>query len=232
MNFLIASSVLHLLLGKSPILTREVLDQPGTFVSLPIHPSGMPPKGWRVSRLFHFTSIPALRRAYRQGAISAGAAVGYDNERWRFTPAQEQANPTAAVRTFAALVHAHHDAYFQLGNLPVDGSPMGGARWAQAIDIQAQYAERNPVRYRAIVLRDVRIIRRLNPHAQIFAGISTNPPPGTPVSLSTLERDVQETSALVSGYWLNVPAKGAYCPQCGQQNLGLAVRLLQWIHQG
>ncbi len=233
MDFLIAASALHLLLTRAPRLTQEVLDHPGTFVSLPVHPgpkSQISP-GWRVSPMMHFTSLQSLRWAYGQGSIPPGIAVGYDNEHWQFTPAPEKAHPSASVRKFAALVHAHHDDYFQLGNLPVDGSPMGGARFAQAIDIQAQSAERDPERYRAIVLRDARTARRWNPHVLIFAGISTNPPPGTPVSLAALEQDVRAIRGTVNGYWLNVPAKGACCPRCGEQNVGLALRLLPWLQR-
>ncbi len=233
MHFLIASSALHLLLTKAPILTQEVLDHPGTYISLPIsdNAESQIPKGWKVSPLFHFTSIPALRAAFRQGWIPYHTAIGYDNERWRFTPSWERDHPTKAVRTFARIVHQNYCTYFQLGNLPVNGSPMGGARWAQAIDLQSQYAERNPAQYLKIVRQDVKVARRLHPTIQIFAGISTNPAPGTPVTLSELTQDVRATQGLVNGYWLNVPARGAYCPHCGKQNVGLAIRLLQWLHQ-
>jgi len=232
MNFLIAASTLHLLLAKAPSLTREVFDRPGTYVSIPVgnDTESLIPQSWKVSPLFHFTSIPALRAAFRQGWIPCHTALGYDNERWPFTPISEQQHPTKAVRTFARIVHRNFCTYFQLGNLPVNGSPMGGARWAHAIDIQAQYAERDPTTYRQIVLQDAWIARKLNPNIQIFAGISTNPPPGTPVTLQELRKDILATKGVVNGYWFDIPKKGPYCPNCGKQNFQLAVRLLSWIH--
>jgi len=232
MDFLIAASTLHLLLAKAPALTREVFDQPGTYVSIPAgdNTESMIPKGWKVSPLFHFTSIPALRAAFRHGWIPFHTVIGYDNERWRYTPATERRDPGHAVRTFAGIVHRNFCAYFQEGNLPVDGSPVGGARWAQAIDIQVQYAERDPARYRHIVLQEARIARKLNPRIQVFAGISTNPPPGTAVTLRELQQDILATQGVVSGYWFAMPRRGAYCPRCGGQNIRLAIRLLLWIH--
>ncbi len=233
MDFLMTASTLHLLLAKAPSLTREVFDRPGTYVSIPAgdNTESMIPKGWKVSPLFHFTSIPALRAAFRQGWIPFHTAIGYDNERWHFTPSTEQQHPSQAVRAFARIVHRNFCNYVQLGNLPVNGYPMGGARWAQAIDIQAQYAERDQAKYRQIVLQDAQIARKLNPNIQIFAGISTNPPPGTPVTLQELRKDILATKGVVNGYWFAVPKKGTYCPHCGKQNILLAVRFLQWISE-
>ncbi|MCY0885482.1 MAG: hypothetical protein OWV35_06300 [Firmicutes bacterium] len=228
--WIIAASALDRIAGNPAV--RQVLDHPSTWVSVPVHGQGLP-QGWRVTPFVHFASEAALARAVRTGRLPPGIrGLGYDNERWPLTPAREQRNPARYVARAAALAHRHRWAYLQLGNLPVDGSRVGGARWAQVIDLQVQSAERDPARYAALVRRWTAAARRRNPQVQVVAGLSTNPPPGTPVTLAELEADVRASERVVNGYWLNLPEPGRACPRCGPPDPALAVRLLAWWAAG
>lgn len=71
--------------------------------------------------------------------------------------------------------------------------------------------------------------RRFYPSVIVIAGLSTNPPPGTPVTVAELVQDVFATRSVVDGYWLNVPAPGSACPRCGPQNPRLGRVFLQTL---
>ncbi|PSR24902.1 hypothetical protein SAMN00768000_2429 [Sulfobacillus thermosulfidooxidans DSM 9293] len=228
--WLIAGSALEKLAHFSA--AQSVLDHPSTWVSLSLSGRGIP-YGWHITPFVHFASEAALVKALRHGTVPKGIkGLGYDNEGWSLTPLIEQQHPAQYVEAAAAIAHHHHWAYLQLGNLPVHGSPVGGARFAQIIDLQVQSSERIPAVYLRRVRALVAAARHLNPHVLVIAGLSTNPPPGTPVSLNELETDIQETRRFVNGYWLNIPTPGLACPRCGPQNVSLAEKLLAWIaHQ-
>ena len=109
---------------------------------------------------------------------------------------------------------------------------MHGAAFATAVDLQIQFSERTPARYTALVRRLSYQARALRKSVAVFAGLSTNPPPGTPVTATTLLQDVRTTQDLVAGYWLNIPSNhSGACPRCGPQNPGVAIALLNQIAQ-
>lgn len=192
------------------------------------------PVGWHGQAIESFTSFGAFKSAVAHHTLVPGVVgVGYDNESWSLTPSAERANPAHYESAFAALAHARHLQYWQLGNLAASpGGRVHGAAFATAVDLQVQSSERTPARYTALVRRLSYQARALRKSVAVFAGLSTNPPPGTPVTATTLLQDVRTTQDLVAGYWLNIPSNHSRaCPRCGTQNPGVAIALLNQIAQ-
>ena len=100
------------------------------------------------------------------------------------------------------------------------------AKCADVVEIQAQGAEANPARFRQFVDAEAQQARTANPNVLVLAGISTNPD-GRRVSAQQLLAAVQAVRPVVSGFWLNIPAGGKYCPRCGEPHPEVAMRLLQ-----
>jgi hypothetical protein len=192
------------------------------------------PLGWRGQAIESFTSFSAFHAAVAHHALVPGiVGVGYDNESWPLTPADERANPARYESAFAALARARHLQYWQLGNLAAaPGGRVHGAALATAVDLQVQSSERTPARYTALVRQLSRQARALRKSVAVFAGLSTNPPPGTPVTAIMLWQDVRATQKMVSGYWLNIPSsRSRACPRCGPQNPEVAKTLLDQLAQ-
>lgn len=171
------------------------------------------------------------------------SAVIYDPESWQFTPADQQHDPVAGVRVAADAAHAngailiatpavdlmrvlapgaHGDRY---GAFLRTGIVEGAARYADVLEIQAQGSETNVAQYRSFVAAAAQQARSANPHVVILAGLSTNPT-GHHVSSTQLLQAAQSVRGIVDGFWLNVPAGGAYCPTCGTPQPQVAEGLL------
>ena len=60
----------------------------------------------------------------------------------------------------------------------------------------------------------------------MLAGLSTNPP-GAPVDSQHLTSAIQATRSMVDGYWLNIPGRGARCPNCNAPRPNIAIQTLQ-----
>ena len=174
-----------------------------------------------------FKSYADLRGAIAAGRIPRRTHwVLYDNERWPATPVREQKRPGQFETLFASLAHRHgyrvilapgqdlalgfsrtHFArniaawrrYLSLG------LPAISARLADIYEIQAQPFELPVYRHQRIFLADVQEAvtqaRVANPHATIFAGISTQ----RVARASDLFSDFMAVRGLVAGFWLNLP---------------------------
>jgi hypothetical protein len=68
--------------------------------------------------------------------------------------------------------------------------------------------------------------RAANAHVIILAGLSANPD-GQHVTGEDLYRAVMATQSMVSGYWLNIPVGGQYCPRYGSPQPQVAVDFLK-----
>jgi hypothetical protein len=211
-----------------PRLAAEVFDHPQDYVVVNHKGSGIP-QGWKVRPVESFPSETAIASALDHGLVPKDVVgIGFDDEAWSLTPASERANPTAAVRAASQVVHSHGLAYLQLGNLPVNGSKVGGAKYANVVDIQAQGKERDTARYVAYVKALAAQARQFNPHVIVLAGISTNPS-GPPVTATELFDAVQATHEVVDGYWFNLPSPGKACPRCNPANIEVATQFLQMM---
>ena len=196
-----------------------------------------------------YDSYPAVQSAFASGALPGKyRAVLLDLEHWSFTPAAEQTNPAKYERLTAALVHAHNmllitapavdivkarctcsTAAAQRSHYLSLNIAAGAARYANAIDIQAQNDERSLASYRAFVSAAAKQARAANQSVLVLAGLSTDNG-ATRVTGAQLFAAYQAVRSLVSGYWLNIPAKSAQCPACAGPFPGPALTLLHKIY--
>ncbi len=229
------------LLGQAGLGQRQIEELFGTRDTFLVNASGSLGGAIRTAT---FTSYATLRTALADGTLPRGTrAVLYDNEDWTLTPVNEQRNPAKYEALAAALVHAHHllfvstpattltdllapgvtdhyAAYLRLG------LAASAARYADAIDIQAQGAEADLAKYAAFVRAAAEQARAANRHVLVFAGISTNPD-GQHVTGAQFAAAVNAVRRYVSGFWLNVPAGGTACPRCGTPRPQVALPLLR-----
>jgi hypothetical protein len=206
------------------------------------------PEGWRCTPTATFTSYPAVKQALEEGQVPADVkAIIYDNESWKFTPAEEQHDLDRFEKLVADVIHrfgrtfiatpaadlvpvlspsvqkgGRYDEYLRLG------IAKSAARFADVYEIQAQGSEDNLELYTRFVKGAAAQARAANPKVLVFAGLSTNPS-GKKVTAQHLYDAVQATRAFVDGYWLNIPAGGAYCPRCGEAQPQVAVELLRLL---
>ena len=220
------------------------LDSPRTVVI------GSPPRAirsWHVRWARSATSLQGVSSVLRQAGGERLSAVVYDQEFWRFTPSPEQKDPAPYVRR--AEVMAHRRGLQLIATPAVDlvravGKPAHGtvyetflrlgiarqvSRFADVFEIQAQGAEADVQRYQSFVEGAATQAREANPRVVLVAGLSTNPT-GQEVTAAELEADVAATRRIVSGYWLNVPSGGAYCPTCGAPQPQVGARLLESLY--
>lgn len=175
-------------------------------------------------------------------------AVLYDPEAWQFTPADEQQHPGDYACKIAAIVHRQHrlliaapatdlvSKWPNLAQRPGDrydhfvesGVASSMSPCADVYEIQAQGAEATPSRFRSYVEEIRKQVREKNPKIIVLAGISTNPN-GRIVSAEQINDSVSAVLPLVDGFWLNIPAGGALCPQCGKPQPGVAAEVLSHL---
>ena len=229
--------------GLSQSLVTSFFDNPETYLIL--HPgdaridAALP----HAVRLERFTSFATMQSAFADGQLLPGiSAVMYDNEAWSFTPADEKANPIQFAAEAAALAHQHdlRLVFTPAANLAdLQSSATGGdkyanylaqdlaagARVSDVFDIQSQQAEGTP-QFATFVSQAAGQAKAANPGAVVMAGIGPNPG-GRPVTAAQILDAVDAVRSEVSGFWLNMPAGTAQCPQCGTAQPQVAVAFLE-----
>jgi hypothetical protein len=174
-----------------------------------------------------FRSYAEFKKIIRQGTIPAAIRwVMYDNERWSYTPADEQADPVLYEQLFARLAHRHgykvilapaQDLVPRLGQNSFRkdtpgwqpylsmGLAAASARYGDIYEIQAQRYEMSVYRarhaYAGFVAAVAAQARAANPDIVIYAGLSTQ----RVSSAAQLLQDYLATRNLVDGYWMNIP---------------------------
>lgn len=205
------------------------------------------PAAWDAQEVRSFTSVASLQEALRRGLGPGVRAVIYDNEAWHFTPVEEQRDSVEYTQRAAQLAHEHGLLLIATpavnlvrsvtGHAPagnryrafLDLNLIGGAaKYADAVDIQAQGSEMAVPRFTQFVRAAAGQARAANPNVLVFAGISTNPN-GQRVSADHILRAIEATRSIVDGYWLNVPAPGPYCPNCSEFRPDMALAVLQKV---
>jgi len=200
-----------------------------------------------------FRSYGKLKTALADKALPAGTTwVGLDLEAWTETPLWQQKRPTYTERLAETVVHAYGlklitmpgvdllpglgdkqtmNNYLNVESDDVKGLAAGAAKYADAVDIQAQRWERvvgtGTQHYAWLVNKAASQARQANPSVFVLAGLSTCPqgvPTNVPAQQTVAQQTVaqqtvaqqtvaQQTSMLLSdydetgvdGYWLNVP---------------------------
>jgi hypothetical protein len=222
----------------------RLLDNTQPFVWKGREDDAIPPN-WYAIPIASFASFGVMKSALEGGRLAQGVkGVMYDNEKWRFTPQEEQQDPARYEKLAADLVHARgllflaapavglvavlspesqakrHDAYLSLG---IAGD---AARYADVVDIQAQSAERNTEVYTNFVSQAAAQARQANPKVTVLAGISTNPN-GQQVTADEILRAIAATRDIVDGYWFNIPRPSEYCPRCNDFRPDIAIDVLR-----
>ncbi len=232
-------------LAASPI-ANQLLTNAAPFVLVGKNAPRVP-ASWNAVQVASFTSYGSIRQALSSATIPPDVrAILYDNERWQFTPAEEQHDPASFMQLAADLVHSRHLLFITAPAVNIvremssetGGSPYvrylrlglaaNAARYADVYDIQAQGSERNVSRYAAFVNQAAAQARQANPRVRVLAGISTNPS-GQHVSADDVVAAIDATRSSVDGYWLNIPRPSAYCPRCNDFRPDIAVEVLRRV---
>jgi hypothetical protein len=229
LRWMISISATHHLDGVDPTgaLSRSFFENPGNFVMNGKYGSKGFPAGWKCAPTDTFASYAALQEAFAKGEVPAEVkAVIYDNESWKFTPAEEQHDLDRFEKLAAEAVHragrmfiatpaadlvpvlspsvqkgGRYDEYLKLG------IARSAARYADVYEIQAQGSEDNLELYARFVRGAAAQAREANAKVLVFAGLSTNPS-GKKVTAEQLYEAVQATRGVLDGYWLNIPGGG------------------------
>jgi len=221
----------------------RLLDNTRPFVMMGRNVDAIPPS-WNATPFVSFTSVRAIKSALEQGTLAPSVkGIMYDNEKWNFTPEEEQQDPARHEKLAADLVHARgllflaapavnlvavmapesggkrYDTYLRLGIVA------DAARYADVVDIQAQGSERNTAVYANFVSQAAAQAREANPKVLVLAGISTNPS-GQRVTADDILRAIAATRDSVDGYWLNIPQPSEYCPRCNDFRPDIAIDVL------
>ena len=169
-------------------------------------------------------SYSSFAAAVATGAIPAGTgAVMYDPEGWAATPRWEREDPAEYMKAFSELAHSlgyaviltpHPNLTTEPGAVcPIHGGesmedaylrcriPAIAARFADTLDIQAQFLETDPARYAEVVRIATQQARAVNPDIVVVSHLSTTFAPNPTVLFSAWSA-VQD---IVDGHYLSVP---------------------------
>jgi len=159
-----------------------------------------------------------------QGRIPQGVrVVMYDPEAWDATPVDEQMDPEEAMQRFESLARTHgyvvmitpHPSLVTVAGARCGAEPgeaidhaflrcrieADAARYADVVEVQAQYLEADAEAYHRFVAAAARQARAADPGVLVVSGLSTNFAPD-PSTLYAAWRSVLGT---VDGHYLNVP---------------------------
>ncbi len=247
------SSLARLLDGgpDATALAQAYFNTAGTFLI-----SGQPPTYPQAAWTRTFTAVDAglLPALAGCGLPASVAAVLVDIESWSLTPQSDKSAPIAAYAAAWKAVQGYnadcrdggapllvvaapatdlvsilepdagagdkYDAFLSLG------LASGIAPSCDLFEIQAQGSEMDPALFVQFVDGAAAQASAAHPGVRIYAGISTNPD-GQRADAGVIYADILSTLGTVTGYWLNIPAQGAYCPNCGVAQPGVATALLR-----
>lgn len=197
--------------------------------------------GWGMTPAASVTDSRQVAAAARRVRV-----VLYDPEDWQFTPPAQQRDPVRAIRQAAEIAQGEGARLIATPGVDLmrildPGRPRyqaflqahiigRAARYADAVEIQAQSAETNLSLFTSFVRRAAAQARAANPRVIVLAGISTNPS-GRHVSAEQLAAAARSVQGIVDGYWLNVPTAGSHCPKCGRPQPQAAGKLLQMFRR-
>jgi hypothetical protein len=169
-----------------------------------------------------YTNYNTFVADVNSGALAPGSTVIFDNEAWKWTPTFEKKHQVFYEQAAAQLAAAHNIFFI---NTPYEKSlsgiiaaDLGAAKYADAVEIQAQPLDRSPAAYKGFVLRAVAAIRKVNPDIPILAGLATDAS-GHPTGVRDMWAEYESVKSVVQGFWLNADTwpspKGAGCAPQG-----------------
>ena len=223
----------------------RLLDGAEPFVMWGRPLSGVP-QSWKATPVISYKSLSEIKDALATGAVGPEIkGVMYDQEKWKFTPEEEQRNPGPYLKMAADLVHAKGLAFLtapavNLVNViepGTKGRAMGeaylrlglaadAARYADVFDIQAQRFLGDTKTYESFVRQAAAQARQANPKVVVLAGISTEPI-GRSVTAEDIVQAISATRDVVDGYWFNIPKPSDYSPVAKAFRPDIAVDVLR-----
>jgi hypothetical protein len=180
------------------------------------------PSAWHTILWNKYASYADFSAAVASNSVPPGTLiVGYDDEDWQYTPANEQLDPVGYTIKFAQLAHAHGfkviamPAEDLMNNLSGDsdkfaafisfGMARAVAPYVDYYHIQAQDLEGNPPAFAAYVQTIGQQVHAANPAVTLTAGISTNPADATGGAVAgDMDAAISASQSFVSGYWINI----------------------------
>jgi hypothetical protein len=181
--------------------------------------------GWgSASPAISWASEAEFEDALEAGTIPAEVrTVMYDPEFWPPTPLGEQQHPVNAMHDFAVAAHAAgyavvitpHPSLAEVAGAPCTadqdelvqdaflrcGLQASAARYADIVEIQAQFLESDPALYRRVVEAAATQARAANPNVIVIAGLSTRYADDSDV----LFRAWDAVRDVVDGHYLAMP---------------------------
>jgi hypothetical protein len=154
-----------------------------------------------------FTSYASFKEAVAAHTIAPGSTAIFDPETWLYTPKYEVAHPVKYETLAGSLARANGISLIFTPQGPprplLDAQYRAIASFASVIEIQSQYQQDNPALFKREVEHDLAIIRAINPHVAVLAGVATDPG-GKPASVSDMVASYEGVASLVQGFQLNV----------------------------
>jgi hypothetical protein len=225
----------------SPLVSRDhdsaqkLMDHPNAFVlsvlfAAPTHPDQKPtyiPPDWQATPAVQFASYAVFEQSV--GLLAPDVeAVAYNNERWSYTPDQEQAHPRRFGRLFHGLATDH-----QLVTLAAPSPDLlrgrdrderftkqvlaPAARWTDMLDMQFQRTEKTPDLYISITEAAATKCREVNSNVRLLAQISTSA--ANEASLDQIAECIRRVAPVVDGFWF------IFGSESGETNIALLGRL-------
>jgi hypothetical protein len=237
-------SISPLLDAGLPIsLLQSYFNNPQTFVIVKEGVAAPNPHLPNATYAMSFANYEAMQQAVSSGAVPANIHyLLFDDEKWRATPPNEQAQPFQYESAAESLAHAHglgliftpaanlstvlnpaytnttkYDGYVSLGI----GS--NGARHANVLELQSQQEE-GLSGFVPFVTQAAAQAQAANPNVLVLAGLTTIAP-AQAITSQVLLNDYNATRGAVSGYWLNIPGGHGN----GPRNPQVAVQFLQQL---
>jgi hypothetical protein len=197
----------------------KFFSNPSRTVLYPVKATVPAPASWKVILWHKYGSFAAFQSDINSGSVPAGTQiVGYDNEAWSFTPANEQREPIGYTIKFAQLAHAHGYKVFAMPaeNIIQYRYPgqdkftafvkfgMAGlvAPYVDYYHIQSQDLQNVPASYASYTQQIVAQVHAANPRVVVTGGVSTNPPQAA--TAGDIDASIKASAQMVSGYWLNI----------------------------
>jgi hypothetical protein len=224
-----AATLADLLAHDQTGIVRKTFDTPTTFVVITTH-LGVP-AGWVSVPVQSFTSEQTLAQTMSgAGPLPGVKAVLYDAESWSFTPPAEQRDPATYYGLAAQVAHAHGLALIatpamdlasasrQTGETLIHAYlrlriPAAAASHADLFEVQSQSSATDPTAFAALLSDAAAQAQQANPGVAVLGGLTTNHD-GTRFTATQLVTAIHAAPAAVTGYWMNDPAGGSYCPKC------------------
>jgi hypothetical protein len=181
--------------------------------------------GWGTATpAMSWASEAEFERAIRAGSIPPDVHTAmYDPEFWPATPLDEQERPVHSMRAFSEAAHAAgyavvitpHPSLAEVNGGPCEATDVetvegaflrcglegGAARYADIVEVQAQFLEWDPARYRRVVATATAQARAANPDVVVIAGLSTR----YAVDADVLYRAWDAVRDVVDGHYLAMP---------------------------